>query len=1165
MKNTKKTLSILLGCLLCLTLLVQLVGINLSANAAAYSDPSSEWANSEEETSSSKDKTVPSVPSDISSEVTSGSTTSKVPSLPLSEVSSKSTAGSSSLPEKEAATGISPAATTQVSLLFSQIYSGSTVKSYGELLAEGLLQADTTRLLLTFDLPDPTVFPGIPGLPAGIRVDIDLPADPLYTQLSYLAIGPGVTVGDITTSDEGGIGSIVVMGQAETVTLAASTYISADKAITGSAGNYSWVAVPSSQDERTDTVTGVAIGAFDGGVITGALTLSEESGVSTFNAGYMGCVVGAYRNSKVGSIHIKDGVPISTGYVQCVVGANENSISGDISIGYNLSINYANAQFAAIGAASGLPETERKPSRVGVISLQQSSYITGYNNNVPDYYSNVCIGAERGSLAEKIRIEETLAWVQDPINAYNMMYLTNSSRVSIGAYDGATIGTSDTTDAIVMSYISFWDSSYFAGNTLVGASKNAIIKGNISFHVAGLSSSFGEANSYQSVIGCSEGSRVTGTILLDRFVYASSWANPTSLIGPSDVLSSVHEIKVEKFASIRSWNYDAMNYSILGSPGATVDKIWINGDLLIQMPRNTYNTGTFNVQGADFIANEILITNGNIIGQDLGVKYDWEPGSPSENYRNDPDRMNLVPPWLHSDIKMSVAPKNQFGQILEPYTILDPRVPFGEQRIPPVTQPVTVFNTDGGSYTYKYGNDLSSYLALMYGEDLTSEGRLRPSWIPDIYPIWWFDGMVLEDPYVHFVYLPQAEIKPVTFDPVNTGGQIDTSGSSTSVRLNMPLSLSFLESQQKNPVVRITNSATGQQVDSFVLNMENYKKYFTLENSDGVAATSGNKLVLRLIQLAGIQNDTAYTVTIEAASLLAQVATTPGFEIRNSLAKNADTISWQFRIPNPAPPSSSVPPVSSSAPAVSSSVPQASSAAPPASSAASRPSSSQPPPPPVVSSISSRPVASSSRPASSSRASSSSSAVSSSSASASGGGSSAAQVSTIDNGASSSSPGNVDNGDSLTPAQKREETLKQIAEAGVPIFNIGNIQLPLSGGGNRNVWSLFNLILAILGLAASVFALVYYLTKERGKASYKETAADSLSQQKVPFWQNKLVLLWSGISAGALLMLIFIFTQNMRNLMVVFDRWSLLMMIFAAVQTALLIVAFKIGRVAQKQ
>lgn len=1118
MKNKQKTIAILISCLLFVSLIAQV------AHLAAYpqpSPPSVQVRRAALPGSGSLDETDPSTSSSVGSSLPGEDSSA---SFEDSSVSDSSTSEeSSSLLPGDGSVGVAPTSAPQVSLNFSDIYSGSAVKSYSELLSENLIFADTTEITLTFNLTDPTVFPGISGLPANVTLDIIVPGTYTTSDAPYLAIGPGAKVNAITggTGEGDYIGAIVVMGIADSITISQGSNISSEVAITGESGNYSWVSDQSPVDTRPATVTGVVVGAYDGGVINGDIVFEGQTQMTGHNIGFLGVMVGAYRNARVGNIILGDEIYIDGGYIQSVIGANENSTAGNISIGVQYNLYYYHAEYTAVGASSGHLDSQRKPSSVGVISLRQHGYITE-NYIGTDNLSNVCIGAERGSSAAQIRIEETLEWVSDPNHGYQILFIGSSSKVTIGAYDGATIGTSATSDAIVLRYTSVWDSSYSSGSLLMGALKNSTINGNISIFVSGITSSYGDADPYIAVIGTGENSHVTGTILLHAAVYASSWANPPTIIGPCDATSSVHEIKVEKFASIRSWDYDPFNYSIFGAPGARLDRIWIDGDLLIQMPKNTYSPNNPGAVGADFIANEILITNGNIIGQDISIKFDGTPGGPTELYRNDPNRENMVPPWVHSDIKMSVLPKNQLGETLASYAVISPGLLLENQLMQPTSHPITVYSNSGSAYTYRFGNDLRNYLALMYGID-SGLGSLRPSWVPDIYPLWYYDGMELDAPFVHFVYLPASSLTPLAYSPSNQNGQIDTSESTISVQLSLPLSLAYLAANGNEPLVKITNAATGAQVAAFALNDANYAKFFTLVNAQGVTGTSGNTLVLQLNQIHSFQKDTIYAVTIEQNALSAEFATTQGLSILDASVQNNLPISWRFRIPSALPPSTSVP-------------------SPP-------PQPIPPPPSPLPSSSSSS--SSSSSPATTSSSSSASSSATTSSAS-------SLPQSTASNSSNPviSLPESDTSGPPPTPSQRREETRQQLIDAGVPALQLGNTRVPLSGRNNLPVWSLFNLILTIIGVGAALTIGILYLIRRR-QALDKETGRLTEKSKATTLLKDKDFLLGAGIGAGALMLIFFIVTQDMHKLMVIFDGWSILMAALAAAETLLFVLALK--------
>lgn len=235
------------------------------------------------------------------------------------------------------------------------------------------------------------------------------------------------------------------------------------------------------------------------------------------------------------------------------------------------------------------------------------------------------------------------------------------------------------------------------------------------------------------------------------------------------------------------------------------------------------------------------------------------------------------------------------------------------------------------------------------------------------------------------------------------------------------------------------------------------------------------------------------------------------------------TASWKKAEP-PASSSSTPPSSSSSAPSSSSTAPSSSSAVSSSSSTASSSSS-------TASSSS----ASSSRSASSSSSTASSSA---SSSSASRGGDSSSQAPPA-----SSQSGSQGGGGNRPPAetvaeQQRQETLAQLQEAGTPTVTLGGSEVPLFSFGGAKVWALANLMMALSGLVLALVMVVQYLRRRR---------------------QNLPPVLFTLLSAvaGAVLVILFLVTQDLRNLMVFLDKWSLFMLIVLAGQILLCVLGVR--------
>lgn len=113
----------------------------------------------------------------------------------------------------------------------------------------------------------------------------------------------------------------------------------------------------------------------------------------------------------------------------------------------------------------------------------------------------------------------------------------------------------------------------------------------------------------------------------------------------------------------------------------------------------------------------------------------------------------------------------------------------------------------------------------------------------------------------------------------------------------------------------------------------------------------------------------------------------------------------------------------------------------------------------------------------------------------------------------------------------RQQTLDQLKTEGVPMLQIGNATVPLFAGTSKNVWSLFNLLITLAGIGTAIVVTVQNRkTTERNK---------------------KLRLRWISVIAGLVPIILFFATQNLQNLMVLFDGWSVLFSIILGVQIVL--------------
>ncbi|MCL1918563.1 MAG: InlB B-repeat-containing protein, partial [Peptococcaceae bacterium] len=134
----------------------------------------------------------------------------------------------------------------------------------------------------------------------------------------------------------------------------------------------------------------------------------------------------------------------------------------------------------------------------------------------------------------------------------------------------------------------------------------------------------------------------------------------------------------------------------------------------------------------------------------------------------------------------------------------------------------------------------------------------------------------------------------------------------------------------------------------------------------------------------------------------------------------------------------------------------------------------------------------------------------------------------------------------------RQETLDQIKETTVPIAKIGGTEIPLTGLPGMAVWALVNLILCVLGIFVGVFAI--YRARQRKNEyqnpkdmeRYQEIGEQREEQHKRK--QRRNILLITAIGMSILGVIVFMITENMMNLMVLVDYWTIVNAIIFAVE-----------------
>jgi hypothetical protein len=145
-----------------------------------------------------------------------------------------------------------------------------------------------------------------------------------------------------------------------------------------------------------------------------------------------------------------------------------------------------------------------------------------------------------------------------------------------------------------------------------------------------------------------------------------------------------------------------------------------------------------------------------------------------------------------------------------------------------------------------------------------------------------------------------------------------------------------------------------------------------------------------------------------------------------------------------------------------------------------------------------------------------------------------------------------------------EEVLSILKDAGVPTISIGGLQIPLSAGStNLPVWALVNLILAIAGIALAVFAVLRkrLRSREEDDEDYDEDVlyADAETTEETDDEQPRKKPVWLILSVllGLAGIILFLITEDMRNLMVLLDRWTIVNAIIFAAEIIAVRLVFK--------
>jgi uncharacterized repeat protein (TIGR02543 family) len=116
------------------------------------------------------------------------------------------------------------------------------------------------------------------------------------------------------------------------------------------------------------------------------------------------------------------------------------------------------------------------------------------------------------------------------------------------------------------------------------------------------------------------------------------------------------------------------------------------------------------------------------------------------------------------------------------------------------------------------------------------------------------------------------------------------------------------------------------------------------------------------------------------------------------------------------------------------------------------------------------------------------------------------------------------------PTQSASSTT--IGEDEVPLINIFNNEIPLFGPVNSATWALVNLIISILGAVMALLVAIRAILLKKKKNDKDEENDENIKR-------NRLVWLITTIVSGVVGVLVFLFTEDMSNEMVLVDIWTI--------------------------
>ena len=132
-----------------------------------------------------------------------------------------------------------------------------------------------------------------------------------------------------------------------------------------------------------------------------------------------------------------------------------------------------------------------------------------------------------------------------------------------------------------------------------------------------------------------------------------------------------------------------------------------------------------------------------------------------------------------------------------------------------------------------------------------------------------------------------------------------------------------------------------------------------------------------------------------------------------------------------------------------------------------------------------------------------------------------------------------------------QEVLEQIMNEGVPTMSVGNLNIPLSAGEglDQYVWAFANFVMAIAGIILAAVTIVRMARQKRRERIYAENNAYTVSEEEIQA-RGRFGWVVMAVVMGILGIVLFFLTENIRNLMVVVDDWTILSAVIFALALA---------------